>query len=63
MKRIGMMTDVKDWVRQMARQVRNVHVDDVVLVSSATEEGFKELENSLRRYIHPSEPMETSKGP
>lgn len=42
---------VKLWARQMARHVRNVHVEDVMLVSSTTSEGFGELEARLKYYL------------
>lgn len=30
------LCSVKQWVRRMVRQIKNVHIDDCVLVSSAT---------------------------
>ncbi|KAL8441829.1 hypothetical protein Emag_006874 [Eimeria magna] len=32
------LKEVKQWVRRMVRQIRNVHVDDCILVSSATDD-------------------------
>ena len=44
------------WVRRMSRQIRNVHVNDVVLVSSKNAYGFAQLEERLRQYIEPHNP-------
>ncbi|CAD7972640.1 unnamed protein product [Amoebophrya sp. A25] len=42
---------IKMWVRNMARQVKNVHIANVVLLSAANETGFAELEARLKTYI------------
>eukprot|EP00928_Gymnodinium_smaydae_P063155 TRINITY_DN46825_c0_g1_i1.p1 TRINITY_DN46825_c0_g1~~TRINITY_DN46825_c0_g1_i1.p1 ORF type:complete len:711 (+),score=150.98 TRINITY_DN46825_c0_g1_i1:58-2133(+) len=47
---------VKVWVRRMSRQIRNVHVNDVILVSSLNAYGFKQLEERLRHHLEPSIP-------
>lgn len=47
---------IKIWVRQMSRQIRNVHVNDVVLVSAQNGYGFSQLEERLRHHMEPSNP-------
>jgi len=47
---------VKVWVRRMSRQIRNVHVNDVVLVSSLNAYGFSQLEERLRHFLEPQDP-------
>ncbi|XP_026189848.1 uncharacterized protein LOC34622068 [Cyclospora cayetanensis] len=41
------LNEVKHWVRRMVRQIRNAHIDDCLLVSSATGFGFEALEKRI----------------
>ncbi|CAE7801285.1 yqeH [Symbiodinium sp. CCMP2456] len=47
---------LKVWVRRMSRQIRNVHTNDVVLISSSSGHGFKQLEERLRHHLLPEDP-------
>ncbi|CAK9035280.1 unnamed protein product [Durusdinium trenchii] len=47
---------LKVWVRRMSRQIRNVHANDVILVSSQSGFGFKQLEDRLRHHLEPEDP-------
>ncbi|CAJ1337610.1 unnamed protein product [Effrenium voratum] len=47
---------LKIWVRRMSRQIRNVHASDVILVSSHSALGFKQLEERLRHHLEPEDP-------
>eukprot|EP00434_Breviolum_minutum_P004936 symbB.v1.2.004353.t1/scaffold240.1/size264318/9 len=40
----------------MSRQIRNVHAKDVILVSSQSAFGFKQLEDRLRHHLEPEDP-------
>ncbi|PHJ18582.1 hypothetical protein CSUI_007589 [Cystoisospora suis] len=46
---------VKEWVRRMVRQIKNVHIDDCVLISAATGEGFEDLERRLEILLQTNE--------
>ncbi|KAL8429459.1 hypothetical protein ACSSS7_006590 [Eimeria intestinalis] len=46
---------VKQWVRRMVRQIRNVHIDDCILVSSATGFGFDTLETRIGEILSQDE--------
>ncbi|PFH37998.1 DnaJ domain-containing protein [Besnoitia besnoiti] len=46
--------EIKEWVRRMVRQIQNVHIDDCLLISSATGEGFEDLERRLETLLLPS---------
>eukprot|EP00927_Polykrikos_kofoidii_P060698 TRINITY_DN55623_c0_g1_i1.p1 TRINITY_DN55623_c0_g1~~TRINITY_DN55623_c0_g1_i1.p1 ORF type:complete len:793 (-),score=99.86 TRINITY_DN55623_c0_g1_i1:69-2447(-) len=52
----GGLNRIKTWVRRMSRQVRNMHSNDVLLVSSLTAQGFAQLEERLRHHLDPSDP-------
>ncbi|KAL8435334.1 hypothetical protein Efla_006964 [Eimeria flavescens] len=54
------LQEVKQWVRRMVRQIRNVHVDDCILVSSATGFGFDTLESRIGEILAQDE--EASEG-
>lgn len=47
---------LKVWVRRMSRQIRNVHANDVILASSQSGFGFKQLEDRLRHHLEPEDP-------
>lgn len=55
-KRDNALDRVKTWVRRMARQIRNVHASDVVLVSAQNASGFEQLEERLRHHLEPEDP-------
>ncbi|CEM26007.1 unnamed protein product [Vitrella brassicaformis CCMP3155] len=50
------LNSVKQWVRQMVRQIKNVSTHDVMLVSSATGYGFDTLEDRLSAHLDPKDP-------
>lgn len=50
------LENVKLWVRRMSRQIRNVHVNDVILISAANAYGFNQLEERLRHHLEPNDP-------
>ncbi|CBZ52891.1 Predicted GTPases (ISS), related [Neospora caninum Liverpool] len=52
--RTAQKREVKEWVRRMVRQIDNVHIDDCILVSSATGEGFEDLERRLEHLLVPA---------
>ncbi|KEP66317.1 UNVERIFIED_CONTAM: DnaJ domain-containing protein [Hammondia hammondi] len=52
--RTAQKREVKEWVRRMVRQIDNVHIDDCILVSSATGHGFDELERRLELLLVPT---------
>ncbi|KAF8819278.1 DnaJ domain-containing protein [Cardiosporidium cionae] len=47
---------VKQWIRRLVRQIKNAHVDDIILLSSLTGLHFEELETSMKRFINIDQP-------
>jgi len=50
------LESIKVWVRRMSRQIRNVHTNDVVLISAQNAYGFSQLEERLRHHLEPTDP-------
>ncbi|CDJ40986.1 hypothetical protein, conserved [Eimeria tenella] len=50
------LNEVRHWVRRMVRQIRNVHIDDCVLISSATGFGFDTLERRIGEILSEDTP-------